>query len=467
MAKEQKTMSVVTLPLKTEPWQEDVLFKRFELCRSIYNAMLGYELKQYRKMNREPEYKESLELIMSAYKIENEKEKKAVKKTEAYKEAVETQRRFLREYGFSEFDFISTVAQFREHFSQNVSSNMAALSIAKPMWAAFDKLLFGKGETVHFKKYDTWSSVVTNGKSGIRIVNEEEKTVLHRNGNEKLFVLTGGQKGKKLKMPIKIDPKDYYALEMLDRDIKTVRITRKKVKGKYKYYVQLCVVGQPAIKYDRETGEIKNTVGKGRVGIYIDTTSVTVYCDKGKEYFDLSSDSKADDQKIAELQQYLDSSRRATNPDNFNADGTIKKGLIKDGQRVPLRWKYSNGYKKAKNELANLHRVVAEKRMLQRNILANKIIALGDEVIVNDYPFQYAAMRKKEDEVSKSGRPLSKKKAGKQIGQNAPATLVALIDQKLKSKGYCGVEKIKLKDVDYNTPGYRDYYAKAMYDNTL
>ena len=36
MVKEHKAVSAVTLPLKTEKWQEDILFKRFELCRNIY-----------------------------------------------------------------------------------------------------------------------------------------------------------------------------------------------------------------------------------------------------------------------------------------------------------------------------------------------------------------------------------------------------------------------------------------------
>ena len=40
---ENKIMSVVTLPLKTEKWQEDILQKRFELCRKIYNNKESYK----------------------------------------------------------------------------------------------------------------------------------------------------------------------------------------------------------------------------------------------------------------------------------------------------------------------------------------------------------------------------------------------------------------------------------------
>ena len=41
---------VLTLPLKTEKWQEDVINKRLEIQRQIYNAMLGYELKRFNEL---------------------------------------------------------------------------------------------------------------------------------------------------------------------------------------------------------------------------------------------------------------------------------------------------------------------------------------------------------------------------------------------------------------------------------
>ena len=235
MARETKSMSVVSIPLKTEIWQEDVLFKRFELCRKIYNNMLHYELKQYNKMIHDPEYVSSIETIHNVYKMDDEKAKKEAKKSPEYKAAAEKQKELLRAYGMSEFGFTKTIGDFYKVYSQNISSSMAGISIAKPMWTAFDKMLFGNGETVHYKKYDSWKSIATDGKSGIRLINKDGDTVLHRSGDEKLWCVCGTSKGKVLKMPLKIDKKDTWLLEMLDRDIKIVRITRKRVKDKYKY----------------------------------------------------------------------------------------------------------------------------------------------------------------------------------------------------------------------------------------
>ncbi|MCR5670677.1 MAG: hypothetical protein K6G10_06695 [Butyrivibrio sp.] len=456
-------ISVITFPLKTEKWQEDVLFKRFEVCRSIYNAMLGYELKQYRKMTESEEWKSSLEVILSAYKTDDKNEKKKIKASAEYKAATEKQRELLKTYGFSGFSFGATAISFAKHFSGIIPIRLAQMSIGVPMWTAFDKLLFGNGDIVHFKKYDTFSSIVTDGKSAIRIVSADNKTTRKMDSAARYYCLYSSKEGKDLKMPLKIDKKDIWLLEMMERDIHTVRITRKKVNGTYKYYVQLAVSGAPAVKYDKKGKEL-HPVGNEKLGIYIDTTTLTIATKESIKTIDITMDNKIEEE-IAEINRYLDSSRRATNPENFNEDGTIKKGIIKDGQRLPLKWVYSNGYKKARDKKANLQRVQAEQRKLRANKLANEIMAMGSDIIINDYPFQAAAMRKKfkeGEEKDDKGRFKKKAKAGKAIGENAPAMIVTILDNKLKARGYQGVTKKKLENVDYQKDGYRKFYASEM-----
>lgn len=469
MGKEPKMMSVIEIPLKTEKWQEDVLFKRFELYRKVYNAMLGHEIKQYRKMLADDRYKASKAVIDDVYRIADAKEKAAAKKTEEYKQASEVQRELFREYGMSEFGFSNTATDYYRIYSQNIPAATVAPSISKPMWAAFNKCLFGNGKKVSFKKFDTWSSVASAGKSGLRLVNGDGKNVLHRSGNENLWCVFGTNKGKILKMPLKIDNKDLWLIEMLDRDIKIVRLVRKKVRGKYRYAVQLTVTGAPAIRYDRNTGEIKNQIGTGKVGVYIDTTSVTICTKDGLFSKDLSDAIPDFQDKIAEQQRIMDEASRRTNPDNYNEDGTIKNGVMVDGKRRRLTWIRTRAYKEARDKKANLQRIESEQRSIKRHILANEILSYGDHIVVNDYPFQWAAMRKQYeegDEVTESGRPKKKRKKGSEIGHNAPAILVTLMDAKLKAAGYQGVEKVKLKDMDYSA-GYRQYYATKLYEGRI
>lgn len=109
-------------------------------------------------------------VIYKAYKEEDAKVKREFKKSQEYKDATEMQKNLLKEYGFSEFAFKSEAIKFAKHFACVTNTKVAAISVVTPMWTAFDKMLFGNGKIAHFKKYDTWTSIVSDNKTGIRIV---------------------------------------------------------------------------------------------------------------------------------------------------------------------------------------------------------------------------------------------------------------------------------------------------------
>ena len=66
----------------------------------------------------------------------------------------------------------------------------------------------------------------------------------------------------------------------------------------------------------------------------------------------------------------MDRSRRTTNPQNYNEDGTIKKSR--------KTWKYSNRYKKLRTKHQELCRINAINRQLAINEEANHLRSLGD-----------------------------------------------------------------------------------------
>ena len=69
--------------------------------------------------------------------------------------------------------------------------------------------------------------------------------------------------------------------------------------------------------------------------------------------------------EIRRLQRKLDRQRRANNPQNYNADGTIKKG-----RKI---WHDSNQYIKTKNRLNEIQRKQAAHRKSLHGNLANRI----------------------------------------------------------------------------------------------
>ena len=450
---------VLTLPLKTEIWQEDVINKRLELQRQVYNAMLGFELKQLEKLKQNPEYIEAMDSL-------REYAQNGKKGCKEYKEAGKKRNALLREYGFSEFDFISDSLKFAKHFSANIGSKVASYSIGKPMWQAFDKMLFGTGDKVHFKYKDSIDSVVSDGKTAIKMVDDKGVRLSCRTDETKLFIQYGTKGNRVLTIPIKLNLKNMYELEMLSMPIKQVRILRRKEKGKYKYYTQLCLDGVPATKFDATTGEIKHPIGNGKVGLFVNTNSVTVATKDGTVKYSLSDGVPNYADKIAELQRYMDNSRRATNPENFNPDGTIKKGIVIDGVRHKLKWTFSKRYMKARDEVAELMRLERVKRKLHHQKLANEILSMGNDFRVNVYPFAKAAKRSTEDKTTKKGTPASKKRAGKSIEENAPSLFIDILTNKINNTATGVIADFDLSKEEnfFKTKSKTDKWAEFMFN---
>lgn len=108
----------------------------------------------------------------------------------------------------------------------------------------------------------------------------------------------------------------------------------------------------------------------------------------------------------------MDRSRRATNPQNYNKDGTIKKG-----RKI---WKYSNHYKRLKAKHAELCRINERNRQLAINEDANYLRSLGDVLITEPKNASKLMKRAKETTKNNKGKFNKKKRFGKSIKNRCP-----------------------------------------------
>ncbi|WP_231247361.1 helix-turn-helix domain-containing protein [Clostridium botulinum] len=63
MAKSKTSSYILTLKLKTEKYQEDILNKRLEISRNIYNSCLGEILKRYKHTRELKDYRQEYKNI--------------------------------------------------------------------------------------------------------------------------------------------------------------------------------------------------------------------------------------------------------------------------------------------------------------------------------------------------------------------------------------------------------------------
>ncbi|MBS6928852.1 MAG: hypothetical protein KH152_10245, partial [Finegoldia magna] len=143
--------------------------------------------------------------------------------------------------------------------------------------------------------------------------------------------------------------------------------------------------------------------------------------------------------KLRRLDRKLERSKRSNNPDNYNIDGTTKKGKRK--------WIYSKRYIKLRQKRKDLYRKLASKRKEYQEILANKIISLGVDIKVETMRFNALQKRAKNTTINKKNGKINKKKRfGKSLSNNSPSQLLTIIDRKLHYVG-CYLKKIDTFEV--------------------
>lgn len=388
---------IVEFPLKTEKYQEDVLNKRFKVGRYIYNSLVNVTQKRYKEMIKTKKYRNLISVL-----TENKKSNK-----EIWKQINDIR----KQYGMSEYSFHEDVKQMQNHFKDNIDS-FTAQKIATQLWKSYDKLFYGNGNKIYYKRHGELNAL--EGKSNRTGIRFKDNTILW-NG---------------LKIPVVIDYDNDYEYQAMQSKICYNRIIRKYIRNKYKYYVQIVFKGNPPIKLIAETGEIKHYMGTGDVGLDIGTRTIAISSQSDVKILELADRIQNIEDQKKKLLRKIDRSRRATNPENYNEDGAIKK----HGNKKVL-WNQSNHCIKYQNELKELYRKQADIRKYQHECLANYIISLGNKVYVEKMNFAGLQKRAKKTEKNDKGRFKRKKRFGKSLANKAPSMLLTIIDRKLRYYG--------------------------------
>lgn len=172
------------------------------------------------------------------------------------------------------------------------------------------------------------------------------------------------------------DGRDPWLGQGLEARTKFARIVWRRVKGQRRWFVQLAQEGLAPLKYETVTG--------GPVGLDVGPSTVAVYSEQGAGLLPLAPEVEQPWAKARTLQRTMDRSRRATNPQCFNKDGTYKRGT-----KIVVR---SRTYQARRQELAETERVLEARRKRSHGALANRILACGN--VLQGEKLSYVAFQK-------------------------------------------------------------------------
>ena len=346
-----------------------------------------------------------------------------------------------------------------------------ALTKAEDVWRGIEKCLYDNGNTIHFSKYEELPC--------IRAKQVNRGIPMSVKGNKLQFKIGKVNFGLQvndrfqqdevnaiLSYLAKSEIIDSKAVNTLVEDaccIDTYRpcyatLVHKLIRGKYRVYLHLTIEGKAKPKYDKY-GNPRHIYGKGMIGADIGTQTVAYTSDTEvglKNLSERGNSIQISERKERLLYRAMDRSRRATNSQNYNEDGTIKKDR--------KTWKHSNHYKRLKIKHTELCRINDVNRQLAINEDANHLRSLGDVFVTEPKNASKLMKRTKETTVNSKGKFNKKKRFGKSIKNRCPGGFQSNVEKKFKATGGIYIEvpnNYRASQYDHTA---NDYIKKKLSD---
>lgn len=432
------------------------------IIRIAGNELIAVMKKQYEQLLRTKRYRRLQDMYAKAKKADNKKQMKTIAS-----EMNEMQKLYNLTWEYCQKAMVKINKQYQ-------LNSIFALSKAEDVWRTVEKCLFSDGKTIHFKKYGDYPEIRARQRNRGIVISADNNGMKFKLGNIVMRPIvnkpkhTRTRRGNGIKT---IESHDIFAEMEIESVIKYLEnpevvdetalqlynqkgiimdtyrpcytsVSFKEIRGKIRVFIHISIEGVAKTKFNKD-GTRRHQHGKGFIGCDIGSQSIA-YTSKEevglKNLAERGASIKAREQKEARILRKMDRSRRAVNPENYNDDGTIRKGK--------KTWKKSNRYKKLHSQYKNICRIAAENRHLAINEEVNHMRMLGNVFITE--PKNAKKLQKCSKKTERQDNP--------SVVQKSDGTKQLVY--KYKRKKRFG------KSIKNRCPGYFQAQAKAKFERT-
>ncbi len=396
----QKTPSFIAeFPLIVTAADARDLSIRLNAARHIYNAALGEALRRLDRMRGTADWAAASALP------------KGEPRSPARKARAEAFKANLAQFEFC----AASIQKFAERcrdacwIGDHLGSHDTQTASLRA-FRAVEQHAFGKRGRPRFKGYGRFHSI--EGKSNAAVIRYRDGAV-HYAG---------------LAMPVMRDPRDRdgWQAEAMARRVKYVRIVRRELRGQTRWLAQLVMEGLPPVKVRRPAAD-------GIVGLDLGPSAIAAVSGADATLEPFCPTVTQPWRDLRRIERAMDRSKRATNPDAFNADGTYKRGA-----KVRNR---SRRYQQLAQARRERERRLAAERKRAHGELCNRILAQGKDIRLER--LSYVAFQKC---------------FGRSVKVRAPGMFVSMLIRKAESAGGEVIEirtrHTKLSQFDHTTGEY-------------
>ena len=266
-----------------------------------------------------------------------------------------------------------------------------ALTKAEAIWKGVETCLYRNGKTIHFTEEGVYPALIAKQINRCIILTAKDGSLQFKYGS-----MVFGAKINDTFEQEEADAVIHYLTNKCQMDkaaidsykdngscISTYRpcyvsLVPQIIRGKRRIYIHICIEGTPKVKRNKN-GQPRHALGQGVVGEDLGPRSIAVTHKDGVFLENIRCVGKkpeAVQEEIANLQSAIARSLIATNPQNFNDDGSMKSGN--------LIWKVSNNCKKKISQFKDCCRRKSINIHLGINQLVNYIRSLGDTLIIEE-----------------------------------------------------------------------------------
>ena len=408
-------MHTVQLLLKTSKYERHEIDRRFHALAHLHNVCVKHARKCMIRLQHDKRYAELRQLYNELVKKEKmSKEEKSQKKKLAKQLAA-----CRTEQGLSKASLEHYLKVCGKQFSKLLSSQQVQAE-ADRVWCGVERCLFGNGKELHFKKLMDFDTIGgKSNKNGARF----DLDAMHVNWL-----------GLSLKCYLpKSENSLSYVWESLKGKISYCNIKRLMFSSGWRYYAEIVVSGAAPTRV---------SIGTSTMGIDPGVSTIAGVSEDACVLEELAPNAIQYEKKIQKISQRMDRSRRISNPNKYNEDGTINRS-----NRDP--WKYSKNYVKMRRLLKSLYRKKHAYIIDSHRELCNKLITIAKYFPVEKMHFQ--ALQKKPKETKRQEKKTEvkqkdgtvkviqkykrKKRFGRSINRRAPARFLLELKRKAEAVG--------------------------------
>ena len=410
-------MHTVQLILRPAEYEKAVINKRFHAVSHIHNVCVKHARKLLMQLGHDKEYQSWRSEYCRLLKQEKLSKADRTRRLELSKQMSVRRQKI----GLSKWALQSYIKVCGKRYSKLISSQQVQAEAAN-VWAGIEKCLFSKGKDIHFKKFMDFDTI--GGKSNLNGARLNPDT------------MTVSWLGLKLKcyLPKKASDKNYI-LESLDHKISYCTIKRMMFSNGWRYYL--------IVTLDGDAPHWERKAKTGIMGIDPGVSTIAAVSDTACILEELAPDADVYEKQIHKLEQHMDASKRISNPDNFNPDGTVKK------RRDCKPWVFSNSYEATRRKRKTLYRKKSAYILHSHRNLCNRLLENADSFIVEK--MDYAALAKRSSKTDRQDKPTDivqkdgtvktvnkfrrRKRFGRSINRRSPSRFLSELKRKAESSG--------------------------------